>query len=162
MWTGNIFAGSERSKMNVWFDTSSDWLVLDSNTYDSAASITSQSTNDKTYERKYNGYVIAGTEWMDDICLDAGGKFCLSPMPFFLIEDETPLTEKFDGVMGLARSKPLETGSLAELGVKRGPSITRALKKAGLTSSDQFSFYLTSGNQGKDYIHFGEPDLNVV
>jgi len=78
-------------------------------------------------------------------------------MPFFLLETQSPVTEVVDGIMGLARSWPFETGNVGVKGFKRGPSFTRALVSSGLTTSEVFSFYLSSEGKGDNFILFGEP-----
>jgi len=71
IWTGSLYAGSERTKMTVQFDTSSDWLVLDGDVFDVEGSLTADKVvGSKPVERKYNGTIVKGTERKDEICVD--------------------------------------------------------------------------------------------
>jgi len=103
------------------FDTSSDWLAIESsscsnctgNTYDANESETSEQTNGVNTERKYNEIVVTGTEWTDKVCLSSA--VCIEDFGFFLIDSQSAIQETVDGILGLARFVPFVSGDLANV-----------------------------------------------
>ena len=103
--------------MDVVFDTGSDWLVVegsdcakcDGNTYDIQPSLSSGqarklSRGDPSV-RVYGSAELEGYEYADTVCLSLAS--CVYNFEFFLIEDQVGIKEPIDGILGLARPKPL-------------------------------------------------------
>ena len=113
MWTGSVFMGSQRDPMDVIFDTGSDWLTIEGyacascegNTYDIRESTEAEQLADVTSDRAYGAAIMTGREFADTVCLTNDA--CLNDFEFFLIEYQAGLQEPVDGILGLARNKPL-------------------------------------------------------
>ena len=156
--------------MDVIFDSSTDWLALESskcqnckgNTFDESKSSTARLADSQVTERRYNSIVVEGQELTDRICLASGFSSCIDSFKFYLINySQTTIELPIDGFLGLGRVEPFETGSLAQINYKRGPSFVHALQDAGLISETQFSFYL-SQDPDKRFIHFGTPQTSSM
>lgn len=94
MWTGEIYMG-KLSKMDVVYDTGSDWLVVEGsecsncegNTYDIEPSIEAGEANaltDSSSERNYGSASLVGREYTDTVCILFTA--CVDAFEFFLIE----------------------------------------------------------------------------
>ena len=75
-WTGQLYVGSNKDPINVAIDTSSDWLAIEGanctecpgNTFDQGASVTASKLGTEDSTRKYNEFMVTGTEWQDTVC----------------------------------------------------------------------------------------------
>ena len=114
MWTGEIYMG-KLSKMDVVYDTGSDWLVIEGqdcsncegNTYDITPSLETGDAvalSEKSSTREYGSAQLVGREYTDTVCILFSA--CVTDFEFFLIESQTGIREPIDGIMGLARNKP--------------------------------------------------------
>ena len=113
--------------MTVVYDTGSDWLTIEGrdchvcggNLFDQHKSNTfqflerTQSTN-----LEYGSAMLKGLRASDRVCLPVSNDLkgsepgvCLPNFEFFLISEQTGLTDRLDGVLGLSRSQlPEEYG----------------------------------------------------
>ena len=91
MWTGQIYMGGN-TKMDVVFDTGSDWLVMEGKTCSNCEgnkynpSISNgkpKRISTKSSERNYGSASLVGYEWTDKVCIDLG--HCVEDFEFFLI-----------------------------------------------------------------------------
>ena len=95
MWTGELYMG-RLSKVDVVYDTGSDWLVVEGadcttcqgNTYDPQPSIdTGLATvvSETQSERNYGSASLKGREYTDTVCILFSA--CVPEFEYFLIED---------------------------------------------------------------------------
>ena len=114
MWTGEIYMG-KLTKMDVVYDTGSDWLVVEGsncsncegNTYDIGPSIDTgegAALTENTSTREYGSASLTGREHTDTVCILFTA--CVENFEFFLIEAQTGIAEPIDGIMGMSRNKP--------------------------------------------------------
>ena len=112
MWTGEIVMGGN-TKLDVVYDTGSDWLVIDGagcsscegDVYDPADSLgTATKLTSSKSERNYGSASLTGYEWTDRVCINIGT--CIDDFEFFLINTQKGLDEPIDGILGLSRNAP--------------------------------------------------------
>ena len=149
MWTGEIFMG-KITKMDVVYDTGSDWLVVEGsecsncegNTYDIQPSLDSGEAvaiTETSSKREYGSTSFTGKEYSDTVCILFTA--CVTDFKFFLVESQKGIEEPIDGIMGMARNKPFHVQP--ESGNNSGPLYVDHLYKAGFIGEDKFSFYFT-------------------
>jgi len=163
MWTGEIYMG-KLSKMDVVYDTGSDWLTVEGadcencegNTYNIGPSIDSgiaAVVNDEQSIRAYGSAELKGREYTDTVCILFSA--CVEKFEFFYIESQVGIREPIDGILGMSRNKPFFLAP--EEGNQTGPLYIENLANAGVISTNKFSFYFTSpGNLS--WVDLGEPD----
>ena len=94
MWTGEIYMG-KLSKMDVVYDTGSDWLTIEGapctecqgNTYDIQPSLDSgiaKQVGTEVSERLYGSAALKGKEYTDTVCILFSA--CVENFEFFYIE----------------------------------------------------------------------------
>ena len=137
------------SKMDVVYDTASDWLVIEGsdcsdcegNTYNIGPSLESgkaTAISGQISERSYGRASFTGKLYTDTVCILFSA--CINNFMFFLIETQKGLKEPVDGIMGLARNKPQHLAP--ELGNVTGPLYIEKLVAEGIISSNEYSFYI--------------------
>ena len=167
MWTGEIYMG-KLSKMDIVYDTGSDWLVVESstctncegNTYDIQPSLDTGDAvalSEENSERSYGSAFLIGKEYTDTVCILFSA--CVDNFQFFMIEQQVGIQEPIDGIMGMARNKPLHL--TPELGNKSGPLYMEALYSNGIIDQNTFSFYYTEAGK-LSWVDLGSPDLENV
>lgn len=103
------------TKMDMIFDTGSDWLVVegatctncDGNTYDIRPNMDTGVAKDVSKQistRSYGSLELQGREYTDTVCILFSA--CLNNFKFFLIEYQEGMYEPIDGILGMARNKP--------------------------------------------------------
>ena len=100
--------GDSDQEMRVIFDTSSDWLTIESsacftcegNVYDYNTSASYSSLTTVPVDRYYDYTHIRGIEASDKVCLTSFSN-CVNPFTFFLVTDQFGLSPEIDGVLGL-------------------------------------------------------------
>ena len=164
MWTGEIYMG-KLTKMDIVYDTGSDWLVVEGsdctncegNTYDIGPSLDSGegvALTETTSTREYGSASLTGKEHTDTVCILFSA--CVENFEFFLIESQTGISEPIDGILGMARNKPFHIQP--ESGNTSGPLYVEHLHKAGVIGEDKFSFYFTEPGT-LSWVDLGEPDF---
>ena len=167
MWTGEIYMG-KITKMDVVYDTGSDWLVVEGsqcsncegNTYDIQPSLDSGEAvqlTDTTSTREYGSASLTGKEYTDTVCILFTA--CVSNFEFYLIESQSGIREPIDGIMGMSRNKPFHIQP--ESGNNSGPLYVEHLYKAGVIGEDKFSFYFTEPGT-LSWVDLGEPDFSNI
>ena len=162
MWTGEIYMG-KLSKMDVVYDTGSDWLVIEGqdcnncegNTYDITPSIETGDAvalSESSSTREYGSAQLVGKEYTDTVCILFSA--CVTNFEFFLIESQTGIREPIDGIMGLSRNKPFHISP--EQGNTTGPLYIEKMTEAGLISENKFSFYFKEPGQ-LSWVDLGTP-----
>ena len=137
------------SKMDVIYDTGSDWLVIEGsdctdcegNTYNIGPGLDSGTASvltGETVERSYGKASFTGKLYKDTVCILFSA--CIRDFEFFLIETQSGLKEPVDGIMGLARNKPQHLAP--EKGNVTGPLYIEKLVEEGIISQNKFSFYI--------------------
>lgn len=167
MWTGEIYMG-KLSKMDVVYDTGSDWLVVEGadcggcegNTYNIGPSLDSgiaEQKSDEQSTRSYGSAELKGYEYTDTVCILFSA--CVENFEFFYIEEQRGIREPIDGIMGLSRNNPFILAP--DLDNKTGPLYIEHLAATGIISSNQFSFYFTEpGNLS--WVDLGNPVMDNV
>ena len=114
MWTGEIYMG-KLSKMDVVYDTGSDWLTVEGadctscegNTYDIGPSVDSgiaKKMKDEQSIRAYGSAELKGHEYTDTVCILFSA--CVRDFEFFYIDEQRGMREPIDGILGMSRNKP--------------------------------------------------------
>ena len=167
MWTGEIYMG-KLSKMDVVYDTGSDWLVVEGsscdtcegNTYDIQPSLDTGEAvalSNISSERNYGSASLTGKEYTDTVCILFS--VCVTNFEFFLIEEQTGIAEPIDGIMGMSRNKPFHISP--EAGNTSGPLYVERLHQDGHIGENIFSFYFTQPGT-LSWVDLGSPDYNNV
>jgi hypothetical protein len=162
MYTGYIKMGG-RTDVNLVFDTGSDWLVVAGSQCDTCKvndynpEFSGKSFGRPQSERKYGSAHLNGTEYLDTVCLNDK---CVIDFEYFLINEQKGL-EKYDGILGLARSFPFYLKLDRHKGKLVGPLFVNELHKNGLISTNAFSFYI-SDSGGESFVDFGMPNVAVM
>jgi len=162
MWTGEIYMG-KLSKMDVVYDTGSDWLVVEGavctncqgNTYDIQPSLDSgiaKQTGLETSDRLYGSASLKGKEYSDTVCILFSA--CVENFEFFYIEDQKGISEPIDGILGMSRDKPFHIAPDSDK--ENGPLYVENLAKAGVIPENKFSFYFTEPGE-LSWVDLGEP-----
>ena len=156
------------TKMDVVYDTGSDWLVVEGsdcstcegNTYDISVSLDSGEAvalADQTSSRSYGSAELEGKEYTDTVCILFTA--CVENFEFFLIEKQTGINEPIDGIMGMSRNNPFHISPGAPN--TTGPLYVEHLAKNGIIGENLFSFYFTEPGT-LSWVDLGEPDLSNI
>ena len=162
MWTGEIYMG-KLAKMDVVYDTGSDWLVVEGsdctncegNTYDIGPSVDAGqaiAVSNEQSNRSYGSAELIGQEYTDTVCILFSA--CVEGFEFFLIESQRGISEPIDGIMGMSRNMPFYLDP--EGGNITGPLYVEALANANVITENKFSFYFTEPGQ-ISWVDLGEP-----
>lgn len=143
--------------MEVVYDTGSDWLTIEGhnckncggNTYNTAQSTTFKLLElEQSVELAYGSADLHGLRAQDQVCIENADKYdsssiCLGEFEFFLVSEQTGLDDRYDGVLGMCRSKvPIEVTGEDWRGL--GPTLVKHLADAEVIQEEIFAFYLTS------------------
>ena len=90
MWTGEVYMGSGQEKVDLIFDTSSDWVAVEGSncatceaeTYDPSTSTSAKKIGTELSTRTYGIAKFTGSEWTDDICVTR--QACIRDFEYFL------------------------------------------------------------------------------
>ena len=167
IWTGEIYMGM-LSKMDIVYDTGSDWLVVegstckncDGNTYDIQPSLDAGDAvalADVSSERNYGSAQFVGREYSDTVCILFSA--CVENFEFFHIESQKGLSEPIDGIMGMARNNPFHIAPLNDS--QAGPLYVEKLKENGIIDENMYSFYYTEAGS-LSWVDLGSPDYDNV
>ena len=155
-------------KMDLIYDTASDWLMVEGSICDSCEGntynidpnlqlgIAKKITTSKV-ERRYGNATLMGREYTDTVCILFSA--CVENFQFYLIEDQLGLKEPYDGVLGMARNHAAHLEP--NLGNTTGPLYVENLWSAGVIPENKFSFYFTQPGS-ESWADLGEPDLTNV
>ena len=158
--------GDSDQEQKVVFDTSSDWLTIESsacftcegNYYDYNTS-NSYSTITVTPVDRYYGYShLRGIEAQDKVCLTSFSN-CINPFTFFMITDQYGLPSEIDGILGLTLGQKND----APLDFKLGPLFLDKLYEEGHITQKSFSTHFSSV-EGNSFVDFGtarDANMNV-
>ena len=108
VWTGKILLGSFFTKINVVFDTGSDWLVVQGISCESCEgakfdpSYSTQTSNSDIEARNYGSASLLGYEYNDKVCLNPS--FCVLNFDFFLVQNQTGLHPPVEGILGMSQN----------------------------------------------------------
>ena len=111
MYFGELYVGNPEQKMQVIFDTGSDWLVLEAkacsnclkNSYDAHLSETFERVDDDLVEHIYGTAQLYGLDARDDVSLDKNGRVKVIMFEFFEVLKQYGITENVDGILGMCR-----------------------------------------------------------
>ena len=111
MYYGTIYVGNPEQKLDVIFDTGSDWLVLEAkeclnclkNSYDAEKSETFERVDLDLVEHVYGTAQLYGFDARDDVSLDSEGRVKVIMFEFFEIFKQFGITENVDGILGMSR-----------------------------------------------------------
>lgn len=156
------------TKMDVVFDTGSDWLVVEGsnctscqgNTYDIQPNLDlgiAKIASTKNSTRSYGSAELEGIEYTDTVC--ALFSACVKNFKFFLFHKQKGISEPVDGILGMSRNKPFFLSP--ESGNRSGPLYVEALYNARVISQNKFSFFFTEAG-GLSWVDFGEPKLENI
>lgn len=127
MWTGELYMG-KLSKMDVVYDTGSDWLVVEGadcdncegNKYNIEPSLDqgiAAATSNTVTQRSYGQATLWGKTYTDTVCILFSA--CVENFEFFYITNQEGIKEPIDGILGMARDKPFHLSP--EKGNTSGP-----------------------------------------
>ena len=165
--------GKDHTKLDVVYDTGSDWLVLEGNkcfnckgdTYDGDGSGI-RHTN-KHVERKYGSVILMGHEYSDMVCLNPrNDDTCIDSFKYYLIEESKRrgnyrgMVEPVDGLMGMARpelpSEEMLSVKTRKVNYDVGEIFYKELANNNKTdeiNGHVFAFYFTR-KEGQSFIDF--------
>ena len=157
------------AKMDVIYDTGSDWLIVEGsdctncegNTYNIGPSLETQDAVllSGPINHNYGASNFVGKEYTDTVCILFSA--CVSNFKFLLIEQQTGLKEPVDGVLGMARNRPQYLAP--ELGNPTGSLYFLKLATDGVISEHKFSFYISEpGINSTSFLDLGEPNLDNI
>ena len=160
LYWGSIFMGDSDQEQKVIFDTSSDWLTVESsacftcegNVYDFNTSASYSSTTVVPVDRYYGYTHLRGIEATDKVCLTSFSN-CINPFTFFLVTDQFGLSPEIDGVLGLTLG-----GRMADTPTdfKVGPLFLEKLYEEGNITQKAFSTHFST-LEGQSFVDFGPP-----
>lgn len=158
MYFGELYVGNPEQKVQVIFDTGSDWLVLEAkecsnclkNSYDAHLSETFERVDDDLVEHIYGTAQLYGLDARDDVSLDKEGRVKVIMFEFFEVFKQYGITENVDGILGMCRPWVDES-------YQTGPLFVVELYKRGAIAKNMFSFYI-DGMDGQSFIDFGYYD----
>ena len=116
-YTGPLWMGSKRQRLDVIYDTGSDWLVLDTDFCRDCHDPVFHTRKSSTYEvvdgylmsQEYGSASVTGYNSTDYISVvepnwSNGRSSCaLKEFPFFALRNQIGIEEDFDGILGLSR-----------------------------------------------------------
>ena len=154
--------GDSDMEQKVIFDTSSDWLTIESsacftcegNYYDYNTSNSYDTVTVTPVDRYYGYSHLRGIEAQDKVCLTSFSN-CVNPFTFFMITDQFGLPSEIDGILGLALGEKNE----APLDFKLGPLFLDRLYEEGNITQKSFSTHFSS-IEGNSFVDFGPPRDN--
>jgi hypothetical protein len=163
MYFGPIYVGTPPQKLEVIYDTGSDWLVIEAkdctsclnHTYDSSASTTHLRKSLEIQQHLYGTAVLHGFDAYDAVSLDPNGTAEVPFFEFFEIYAQVGIGEPIDGILGLSRKMDVQDV------YKSGPNFVTELHNQTKIEKTTFSFYIDNTN-GDSFVDFGYYDEAVM
>jgi len=174
IYTGPAYVGSTQQKVDLVYDTGSDWIVIESSecrscfgeNFDASVS-TSWNPHDeaKETELEYGSAWIEGITGSDDVCVDSEQTNCVNTQELFLIDYQMGIPPDVDGILGLSMGGSLDIthfGYSEEENMEwmeeweHAPLFVDGLFNGEKISSRSFSFYLADESEDS-YVDFGTP-----
>jgi hypothetical protein len=159
--TGPVIIGSQQERLDVIYDTGSDWLAVDTDAckycyqpvFNASQSTTfTNVTSSEASWLSYGSAYLEGFNATDNVYLkytDLG----VTNFKFFGITYQEGIDDTFDGIIGFSRQ---DSGEFPN-----GPLFVEEAKKAGALTKEQVSFYMDTPS-GTNYAEFGAYSLSAV
>lgn len=107
MFTGEVLMGTDLTKIDVVYDTGSDWLVIPDVTcltcegdyYDNTKSTPVGTEQEK---RTYGSAALVGKTFSDKVCLNNEANSCVEGFEYFSFTNQRGLSQPLEGIMGMS------------------------------------------------------------
>ena len=156
------------TKMDVIYDTGSDWLIVEGadcvncegNTYDISLSLqtgTAVKTSSDIMKKEFGSAKFLGETYTDEVCLLFSA--CVENFEFFYVVAQDGMEEPVDGNVGMARNEPFFFKNSSESATQK--LYVEALVESDIIPVNKFSFYFTEKSE-MSWVDLGEPQQDNV